>query len=206
MWNFLMTLSSRQRQMLATVVAVASLLAAAYWAFTGPEDLQRYPDSATSAYRLPWVRGAQWICIQSNRGIVSHRGREEFAFDFRMPVGSEVCAARAGVVIRVVPTNDGNGLNSANNLIAIDHGDGTSGWYLHLQKNGSLVAVGDRVTQGQPIARSGNVGHSLGPHLHFDVRDNKSGVTLPVSFADVAEDVGVPRMLHAYTAGGVVEK
>lgn len=70
------------------------------------------------------------------------------------------------------------------------------------QKGGSLVAVGDRVTQGQPIARSGNVGHSLGPHLHFEVRNNTSRVTLPVSFADVAEDLGVPRMFHAYTSGG----
>ena len=200
MWDALTSFTARQKAMLSFV----GTLVVAYSVFTGPEDLQRYPDRATSAYRLPWEKGAQWICIQSNRGIVSHRGREEFAYDFRMPVGSQVCAARAGVVTRVVVTNDGNGQNLPNNLIAIDHGDGTSGWYLHLQKGGSLVAVGDRVTQGQPIARSGNVGHSLGPHLHFEVRDNTSRVTLPVAFADVAEDLGVPRMFHAYTAGGSV--
>ena len=103
MWDALTSFTARKKAMLAFVVTVA----VAYSVFTGPEDLQRYPDRATSAYRLPWEKGAEWICIQSNRGIVSHRGREEFAFDFRMPVGSEVRAARAGVVTRVIVTNDG---------------------------------------------------------------------------------------------------
>jgi murein DD-endopeptidase MepM/ murein hydrolase activator NlpD len=184
-----------------TVLSSIATLALLYSAYTGPDDLRRYPSGAASAYRLPWVAGVRRLCIQSNRGIVSHRGREEFAFDFGMPVGSEVCAARGGVVIRVVAGNDGHGPNSPNNLIAIDHGDGTSGWYLHLQKNGSLVAVGDRISQGQPIARSGHVGRSLAPHLHFDVRETATNKTLPVSFSDVPSDLGVPRMLHAYTAG-----
>ncbi|MGB8169537.1 MAG: M23 family metallopeptidase [Chthoniobacteraceae bacterium] len=44
------------------------------------------------------------------------------------------------------------------------------GEYLHLQKNGVLVKVGDEVQAGDLVARSGNTGCSTGPHLHFHVR------------------------------------
>ena len=177
------------------------VLAAAYLLFTGPRHLDRYPPREDSPYRLPWPAGRTWFCGQSNRGIVSHRGWEEFAYDFNMPVGSEVCAARAGVVKRVVIDHDGHGLHMPNNLIAIDHGDGTTGWYLHLQKDGSLVQLGERVEQGQRIARSGHVGRSLAPHLHFQVTDTARTTTLPVSFADVPRQRGVPRMFFFYTSG-----
>ncbi|MGI8603123.1 MAG: hypothetical protein ACR2OZ_08995 [Verrucomicrobiales bacterium] len=79
----------------------------AYLAFTGPRNLGRYPDRARSPYRLPWPAGVAHICAQGNRGVVSHRGAEEFAYDFSMPVGSPVCAARAGIVTKVRVSRDG---------------------------------------------------------------------------------------------------
>ena len=183
------------------VLAILGLLTAAYFLFTGPRHPADYPPRADSPYRLPWPAGRTWFCGQSNRGIVSHRGWEEFAYDFNMPVGSTVCAARAGEVVRVVTGHDGHGLHRPNNLVAIDHGDGTVGWYLHLQKGGSLVQLGERVAQGQPIARSGHVGRSLAPHLHFQVTDRARTSTLPISFSDVPRQRGVPRMLFFYTSG-----
>jgi murein DD-endopeptidase MepM/ murein hydrolase activator NlpD len=118
-----------------------------------------------------------------------------------MNEGSDVCAARGGIVSKVVVTHDGHGYRAPNNYVVIDHGDGSSGWYLHLQKGGSLVRVGERVVQGQKIAKSGHVGRSLAPHLHFHVNDDARSVTLPVSFADVSEGAGVPRMGFFYTSG-----
>ena len=182
-------------------LVLLALLTVAYLLFTGPRHLDRYPPREGSPYRLPWPAGQTKFCGQSNRGIVSHRGWEEFAYDFNMPVGSDVCAARGGAVIRVVIHHDGHGLHMPNNLLAIDHGDGTTGWYLHLQKDGSLVQVGERVAQGQKIARCGHVGRSLAPHLHFQVTDTARTSTLPVAFADVALQRGVPRMLFFYTSG-----
>ena len=180
------------------------LLSASCCIFTGPRDLSRYPARATSPYKLPWPAGVKWLCVQSNRGIVSHRGREEFAFDFLMPEGSDVCASRGGVVTAVLVSHDGHGLKAPNNFISIAHGDGTSGWYLHLQKDGSLVRVGERVEQGQRIGQSGHVGRSLAPHLHFQVRDDALRTTIPISFADVSEHAGVPRMGFSYTSGNAV--
>jgi murein DD-endopeptidase MepM/ murein hydrolase activator NlpD len=169
--------------------------------FTGPRDLALYPPAEMSPYRLPWKTGITCLCVQGNRAVVSHRGFEEFAYDFKMPVGSDVCAARAGVVTRVVTDHDGNGVDAPNNLIAIRHDDGTVGYYLHLKKEGSYVRVGDKVQQGQRIAASGNVGRSMLPHLHFHVADGR-GEIIRVTFSDVKEDRGIPRMFKYYTPGG----
>jgi murein DD-endopeptidase MepM/ murein hydrolase activator NlpD len=189
------------RRFRCIALAILGLLALAYHLFTGPHNLDRYRSPETSLYRLPWPAGVTRFCCQSNRGIVSHRGWEEFAYDFKMPVGSPVCAARAGIVAWIDVSHDGHGRNMPNNFIAIDHGDDTVGWYLHLQQGGSLVRVGDHVVQGQDIARSGHVGRSLTPHLHFHVTDRAHTVTQPISFADVPRQRGVPRMFFFYSSG-----
>ena len=167
--------------------------------FTGPRHLSLYPTPATSPYFLPWPAGISHLCIQGNRGIVSHRGWEEFAYDFAAPVGSDICAARGGTVFRLDVTHTRRGPKAPNNYIAINHGDGTTGWYLHLQEGGSLVSLGEEVRRGQAIAVSGNIGRSLLPHIHFHVT-GPDCKTIPVTFADVATDAGIPRMFKRYTS------
>jgi murein DD-endopeptidase MepM/ murein hydrolase activator NlpD len=194
-------MSTWRGKLISFAIGAVALLGVAYWLLTGPKDLSRYPAPETSPYKLPWPAGVSWLCIQSNRGVVSHRGYEEFAFDFKMPEGSDVCAAREGVVVTIDMSHDGHGLNAPNNWIAIEHPDDTRGSYLHLQKAGSLVKLGDRVTQGQKIARSGHVGKSMTPHLHFHVISAEKVQTIPISFADVTTDAGVPRMFRKYTSG-----
>ena len=183
-----------------SIIASLVLLTGTYLIFTGPRNLERYPARVSSPYRLPWPGGTTRFCAQSNRGIVSHRGAEEYAYDFSMPVGSLVCAARAGTVSKVEVSRDGRGLRARNNYVCVDHGDGTRAWYLHLRKGGSRVRVGEQVAQGQIIASSGNVGRSLAPHLHFHVEDQAEGL-VPVSFADVTRHQGIPRMFFWYTSG-----
>ena len=54
--------------------------------------------------------------------------------------------------------------------IVIDHGNGYSSAYYHLDAR--EAKVGDRVEQGQRIGTVGTSGVSTGPHLHFEVRVN----------------------------------
>jgi murein DD-endopeptidase MepM/ murein hydrolase activator NlpD len=169
-----------------------------YAGLTGPRADVQYPDKATSPYRLPWAAGESRFCIQGNRAVVSHRDDEEFAWDFVMPVDTPVLAMRGGRVSRVVDDHDGNGTDKPNNLVTVDHGDGTFGHYLHIRRGGALVKVGQVVRRGEPVARSGNVGRSMLPHVHVQV--TREGPTIPISFGDVDGD-GIPRMLHTYTSG-----
>ncbi len=186
------------------LVLFGTVLAGAVAAFlllTGPRHFEAYPSPAASPYLLPWTGGETRFCIQGNRAVVSHRGWEEHAFDFVMPVGTDVRAARAGTVTKVVVEHDGNGRNWPNNRVVVQHEDGSLAEYLHLKQNGSYVKVGDEVTQGQVIAASGNVGNSMLPHLHFHVTAPDRSSTLPITFKDVPIHDGIPRMFHHYTSG-----
>lgn len=181
-------------------IGLAALLisGAALCVWEGPRGLDQYPPPSESPYVLPWPPHITYRCVQGNRGVISHSGRQEFAYDFAMPVGSDICAARAGAVVRVRDDQDGNGYKWPNNYVVIRHEDGTAGHYLHIQKGGSRVRVGDRVEQGQLIAASGNVGNSMMPHLHFHVTAADSSATIHVTFRDVARDSGVPRTFQRY--------
>jgi hypothetical protein len=88
-----------------------------------------------------------------------------------MPEGTQIRAARGGVVIAVVQQYNENCLRDEckkmANYILIYHSDGTIADYSHIQYNGASVAVGDTVKKGDIIAISGNTGYTRGPHLHF---------------------------------------
>ncbi|HXS31190.1 MAG TPA: M23 family metallopeptidase, partial [Steroidobacteraceae bacterium] len=67
------------------------------------------------------------------------------------------------------------------NLIEINHGNGYVTRYGHNQR--LLVAVGDTVVRGQPVALMGSTGRSTGPHVHFEVLRNGRQVN-PLSFVE----------------------
>jgi murein DD-endopeptidase MepM/ murein hydrolase activator NlpD len=112
--------------------------------------------------------------VQAYDSKMSHKG--ELALDFKVKKGTKICAARDGVVSSLRKDSDKGGLNEENladgNFIIIQHSDGSSGMYWHLQKDGVLVNVGDTVKKGQVIGLSGNTGYSAFPHLHFEVQGN----------------------------------
>lgn len=181
----------KKRQVVREALLGVSLAALALWiGCCGPRGLDRYPPREGSPYRLPFA-GRRWVC-QGNNGVISHNGAQEFAYDFYMREDTPVLAARAGTVIATRADRDTIGTSAPANFVAVDHGDGTVAWYLHLRKGGVLVAVGARVGEGAEIARSGWTGRAMIPHLHFHVTRGEGGETIPVTFRD-AEGDGIPR-------------
>lgn len=70
----------------------------------------------------------------------------------------------------MVQCEDGGPVTPPNEITVL-HDDGIATRYLHLKKDSILVAEGDRVACGQPIALVGSSGNSSAPHLHFEVHD-----------------------------------
>ncbi len=158
-------------------------------------------------YALPFRSGETYRVLQGFASSFSHQGLEKFAVDFDMPVGSEVYAAREGVVTDVVTKYDRGcwepGCGKYANFIVISHSDGTTGEYYHLRESGSVVKFGDRVHRGQLIGYSGNTGHTTMPHLHFAVyRPTTWGKTqsLPFKFEAARGIITNPRSGERYTA------
>lgn len=92
--------------------------------------------------------------------------KEEFhpGIDIAAKKGTRVASAADGTVTASA-FNEQDG-----NRIVIDHGDGYSSAYHHLDAR--EVKAGDHVEQGQRIGTVGSTGVSTGPHLHFEIRFN----------------------------------
>lgn len=79
--------------------------------------------------------------------------------DFDVPAGAPVSAPNAGIVVlaRALPLGG--------NTVVLDHGQGVLTEFLHL--SAFAVHVGQRVAQGDLIARIGATGLVTGPSLHW---------------------------------------
>jgi len=181
-----------------------------------PYQCEGYKEAALSEYVLPFPEGSTYVLYQGNCERYSHKGNSRYAYDFAMPINSDVTAARGGIVIRTDsswPDHNRRGprayrrtSNNAGNLVSILHDDGTVGSYLHLMQGGVLVKVGEQVEQGQLIAKSGASGFVTGSHLHFEVeRSQNDRQSIPVTFrnASPAEKYNL-QTREVYTALGLV--
>ena len=191
----------KQRIIALTVLLVASSCGDGVPSMQGLGVCDRYPSNTGSPYVLPYVAGQSFSLGQGNCGSASHYGRDRYSYDFTMPIGTTIVAARAGTVInRVDGIADGRGCPSAN-VVQVQHSDGTVANYVHLTPGQISVAVGAAVTQGQTLAKSGNSGCSTGPHLHFSVYSNASGAdTVPVTFSNTSAHPNGLRAGKTYTA------
>ncbi|WP_426750143.1 M23 family metallopeptidase [Myxococcus sp. Y35] len=125
---------------------------------------------AAQALALATAFGLAWPVHESARVTspfgerfhpVLGRRKLHTGVDLGVPVGTAVMAVADGVVRRASE----DAVNGR--VLVVDHGRGVTTAYCHNSE--LLVAVGQRVTRGQLVARSGNTGRSTGPHLHYQL-------------------------------------
>jgi len=101
-----------------------------------------------------------------------HTGQQKMhkGVDFGVPVGTSVRATRDGTVLRAGWENPDNHAQGFGIRVTIDHGNGNTSTYAHLES--TPLKAGDKIVQGQDIGKSGSTGSSTGPHLHYEERRN----------------------------------
>lgn len=119
------------------------------------------PATASNGYYIWPVRGTitsyfgyRWIGYSDY-----HLG-----LDIGVPYGTTVKAADGGKVTFA------GWKGSYGYLVIITHDNGQQTYYAH--NSSLLVSAGQRVYQGQAIAKVGATGNASGPHCHFEIRIN----------------------------------
>lgn len=136
--------------------------------YVASKRVSSVPSGGSSAYvnigvtlQKPLTGGIITSRFGSRESIRSspHRG-----MDIAASYGAPIKAAAAGTIT----LSGWNG--SYGYCIKISHGNGTETVYGHCSK--LIAKVGQKVSQGQVIAKVGSTGNSTGNHLHFEVRKN----------------------------------
>ncbi len=119
--------------------------------------------------------GSGWISSYFGKRTDPFTGKpaNHTGIDFAGKHGAEVIAVADGVVTWSADRY-GYGI-----MVEINHGNGYATRYAHNSEN--LVAVGDEVKKGQPVAKMGETGRATGPNLHFEVLKGGHRVN-PVNF------------------------
>ena len=166
-------------------------------------------------YIWPWPKGT--VASQefgTNPGGVNPAGGHT-GLDAALPVGTPLRAPCDGVVVFEGWANlnnnpflltDGGGI-----CLVIDAGDGQPAFVMgHLSE--TMVSGGDRVKQGQIVAKSGNTGKwTTGPHVHlealppvYSLNTNTYGRVNPRNYCTAYfEDLQQPGTIN-YAGGGAV--
>lgn len=146
---------------------------------TVTEPTVKYVAAGTKE-RPSWYPNGYFIWPCSGRVTSSFGWRYIFGsssyhggIDIAVPYGTSIKAADGGTV-----TFSGY-KGSYGYLVIIDHMNGKQSYYGHNSK--LLVSAGDKVYQGQTIARAGSTGRSTGNHCHFEVKINGTSVN-PLSY------------------------
>ena len=112
--------------------------------------------------------------------------------------GKDVIAVADGVVVKVSnnhPDSRTKNLKAycdtwshRGNYVMIKHNDSEHSLTVHLMPGSVTVKKGDKVKQGQVIARCGNSGNCTAPHIHFALQSGRNvflSYSLPIAFTNI---------------------
>ena len=128
----------------------------------------------TSSSKKPIVVAQSGFKWPVRGDVVGHFGKKNAGINIAVPEGTPVRAAAGGEVIYA-----SNGLADYGQLVLVRHSNGFVTAYAH--NKSLLVRRGDRVRQGQVVAKSGQSGAVSSPQVHFEIREGKIPVN-PMSF------------------------
>ena len=132
-----------------------------------------------------------WAKVKSLRIFDGDGSKVEQHFAF----GEDVFAVADGTVVSVqdgkpdatpnIPMKPETKDDYGGNHVILEIAPNIFALYLHLHPGSLKVKVGDAVKVGAPLAKIGNTGPSMGPHLHFSISDKPdffAGRSLPFVF------------------------
>lgn len=92
---------------------------------------------------------------------ILHRQELHNGLDIAVAEGTDVVAVKSGTVTEVRTSA------TYGKVLKYETKDGYAVMYAHLSE--VLVKKGEKIRQGQVVAKSGNTGLSTGPHLHYSL-------------------------------------
>lgn len=154
---------------------------------------ERFAHLMNIQVKLPFF--GEWTVTQSYDGEYTHRDEWKHALDFEILdeegksyrgegnnckdyycYDKAVLAPADGTIEEVTDGVADNNIGDVNlvhnwgNTIIIQHGEGLYSKLSHLKENSIIVKRGEKIRQGQTIAKCGNSGRSPYPHLHFQLQ------------------------------------
>lgn len=92
--------------------------------------------------------------------------------DFAVPVGTPIDSPISGTVVSAGDSGDGWGIS-----VKVRDANGFTHNFGHL--SAAAVQPGQTISAGTVVGKSGNTGHSTGPHLSYDVSDSSGAFVDP---------------------------
>lgn len=107
------------------------------------------------------VEGVITSACGERENPILHKQENHNGLDIAVAEGTDVVAVRSGTVTEVRTSA------TYGKVLKYETNNGYTVMYAHLSE--ILVSKGEKIRQGQVVARSGSTGLSTGPHLHYSL-------------------------------------